>query len=84
MVRAPAEGGLVRYPLSKAQPRPPLRMLGEELDEASLGVRDAEVEEEPAEEEARGGVDGGPPRALWVHCLEDVAQLLLEDRDQIL
>jgi hypothetical protein len=84
VVRAPAEGQWIRHPFPKAQAIPPLRMLGQELDEPSLGVRDAKIEEEPGKKQACRRVDRRSPRALWFHRLEDVAQLLLDDVDQIL
>ena len=60
-------------PLPKSQPIPPLWMLGQELDEPSLGVGYAEVDEEPTEEHALRRVDWRPSRTRLIHVLPDVA-----------
>jgi hypothetical protein len=59
-------------------------VLGQEVDQPSLGVGYAEVDEEPREEHALRRVDWRPSGARLIHVLQDVAQLLFEDIDQIL
>jgi hypothetical protein len=74
---------LVQHPVVEAQPRPPLGVLGPELDEPALGVGDAKVEEESREKQPFRPVDGRSPWSLRFSLLEDMAEFLFEDLDQI-